>query len=167
MTISKTPTKPAEAEALPYGGDTCTVALKLPWGLKLQLFEMTEVQEITATGFKSVRMARKVGEPYELRGYGHIHHGEREKLPVVAGYALNHGVPRVLFETWLKLNEKSDLVRNKLIFGYPEVASVEAFCRDHDRVDNGLLPISQETPNDRLGGTKHKNLKLEKGTTRD
>jgi hypothetical protein len=41
-----------------------------------------------------------------------------ERVPVVGGYAVTHGVSKDAWDSWFALNKNSDMVRNKIIFAH-------------------------------------------------
>src|ERR1700674_2110839 len=92
---------------------TVTVACKLPNGLLIQLFEPYSVQvPILGGGTREELRHRRVGETYHIRG-PIAPFGQVPKTEIAAGYALNTGVPRDLWEKWLEKKAHSALVRNK------------------------------------------------------
>lgn len=98
--------------------ETCTVACKLPHGLRARLFEMVDNQEAVAGGgFKNMPRAQVMGDIIEIRGYLHEVKRSPMAMPSISSrYALTEGVNKDFMNEWLKQNWDHDAVKNNLIF---------------------------------------------------
>jgi hypothetical protein len=151
-----------------YGSSTVTVACKLPSGVILQLHEMREVSAPDPMiGVRQIKMARKVGEPVLVRGYGAIHHGGQEPkgLDVIGGYALTLGISREFWEEWGRQNADSPLLKNRIIYAHHQAERVQDFSRVRDSVRTGLEPIDPTAPSKRMSRTElgDRHIRLERG----
>ena len=132
----------SKAESSAQG--TVTVAVKAPNGIVLRAFRWEEVQEpVMGGGYRSVKTAVEVGERFYLKGYA-APFGQVPAVPVVCGYAINHGVPADLWHAWLEQNKHSDLVKRGIISAYAKSDDAEAFAREHHDVRSGLEPMARE-----------------------
>lgn len=119
---------------------TVTIACKLPSGLLLRVFKMEESQEpVMGGGFRSVKVARQVGETVRINGCAH----PQDKAPLQpivqgTGYALTPGVDKEFWDTWLAQNKDLMAVRNGLIFAHEKEASTVAEAREKKSVRSGL-----------------------------
>lgn len=132
----------------PDDGETVTVACKFPMGLRLRVFEMTEVAEPSPSGTHMVKMARQIGGPNNyVTIYGYNTDGVHlENSLVNPGFALTHNVPKLFWELWLEQNRDSALVKNGLIFAHAQPASVADQVKDHEDLVCGLEPIIPTPP---------------------
>jgi len=120
---------------------TVTVACKLPNGLLIQLFEPYSVQvPILGGGTREELRHRRVGETYHIRG-PIAPFGQVPKTEIAAGYALNTGVPRDLWEKWLEQNADSDLVRNKIVFAHGAAGDARDEAKEHEKTKTGIEPL--------------------------
>lgn len=118
-----------------------TVAVKLPNGVILETFrEETAHEPVMGGGFREYKIWTRTGQRHELTGYA-APWGQSPKVPVVGGYAINHNVPAAIWEQWLSHNRDSDLVRNGLIFAYPNARDAEAQAKDGEKIWAGLEPL--------------------------
>lgn len=144
------PETPTPASRPASGTDTVTVACKWPPGVILQPQVQVEEQEPYPNGMRTVKVWRYTGSRFVVRGpvvnvgaYKHV--GE---LPegIVGGFKLNPGCPREVWETWLKQNQDSDLVRNGLIFAHSDYNYASDSARERREVLSGAEPIDQSKP---------------------
>lgn len=119
---------------------TVTIACKLPHGLLLRNFKMEETQEpVMGGGFRSVKVARQVGDTVRINGNAH----PQDKAPIQTivqgtGYALTPGVDKEFWDAWLVANKDHMAVRNGLIFAHEKEASAVAEAREKKSVRSGL-----------------------------
>jgi hypothetical protein len=140
------------------GGDTVTVACKLPNGVYLRVFEFEEyTEQLLGGGVKQSKRSIPIGEPFKINGNA-VKHGKTPRhrivvpggddqdaeIPFTDGYALTQNVPRDLWERWLSQNKESALVQQKLIYASPNVDRAEARALDQSKIRSGLEPLSQE-----------------------
>lgn len=137
------PPRPAEDKSPPAkSGATVSVACKIPIGLRLQVTK-PQAMKISLGGgmFRDEDIQRPFGEPYMLHGW-RTPPGETPKVPVVAGYAINHGVPKDLWDAWLKQNDTMEIVINRLVFAMPTPDAARGEAREHKNVLSGLEPLN-------------------------
>ncbi len=103
---------------------TCTVALKLPNGLVL---ELPGRPTITVRGF---------AVPY----------GVAPALSIIGGYALTPNVDADFFEEWLLVNENLELVKKGLIFAHAKASDASAQAREFAELRSGLEALDSEKP---------------------
>lgn len=124
---------------------TVTVALKLEHGLILQLCKETTWMEETPGGVKERRRHDKVGERIFVRGTSYPVNpppGFPERGPMADGYALTSGINAEFWNEWLRQNQKLPLVKNKLIFAFPEITSVRAKAHELKDTRSGFEPLA-------------------------
>jgi hypothetical protein len=125
---------------------TCTVACRLPHGLILRVFDMVTRQEpMMGGGYREVPFANPHAERVIINGYA-APFGQSPAAPMASGYALTHGVDAEFFARWMKENEHSDLVRNKLIFAFAKDADVVSAAKENEKRRNGLEPLDPDNP---------------------
>lgn len=134
---------------------TVSVFVKHPAGLRLRLHEKQTTQEVGPGGMaRSVDVMVPVGDGVVLHGTA-APFGQARKdaagnfVPMVAGYAVTHGVSKDFWDKWLAQNGNHDMVRNHLIYAHEKPGEGEAWARDHAAVRTGLEPL---TPNITDGG---------------
>ena len=143
----------------PKAGATVTVACKYPGGLILRRHVMKPKTELVmGGGTREVQEAVATGEQVVINGPA----AEPGKMPfqrgpsgapipktqvdVIYGFALTHGVPKDLWESWLEANEDSAMVRNGLVFAHGQAASVKAQAKNHEKQRSGLEAIDPNRP---------------------
>jgi len=125
---------------------TVTVACKLPHGLILRLFDMVEVvQPAYGGGVRTVQEARPREGRVTIGGYA-APFGKMPAFRVEGGYALTHGVDAEFFAEWMKQNERSDIVRNRLIFAFGKEHDATVEARKMESVRNGLEALDPDKP---------------------
>jgi hypothetical protein len=142
MTETTKPDAPAKATPKPATGtETVTVALKHPTGLVLECFrEEAGSEPVLGGGMRKVAVWRSTGQQYVVHGT-RVPAGATPNYPIVAGYALTHGVPKEVWETWLKQHKDSPVVLNHLIRAYASGEDAAAFAKDHEATRSGLEPL--------------------------
>lgn len=154
---------PQAASAPKRSGETVTVALRYPHGIVLQLYTMEDVQVPAPLGFIIQKQARKKGEPFTLNGYA-AEAGKSPNCIVAGGYALTPGVPRDLYEQWLKDNADHDIVRNKLIFAFPTLDRARDAGEERAGVLCGLEPLNPVLREDaRVPEARSRMMRIEPG----
>jgi hypothetical protein len=124
----------------------------------MQGYSMVDSGEATAHGYKVVKVAQAVGEPFRLRGNSvsvqDIVAGRMPEHLIVGGaygYAITEGVPLDLYRSWWEANQPSSmLIRNRLI-GPPPVdagdsARARAWVAAQGATRSGLEPIDPGRP---------------------
>ena len=96
---------------------TVTIGCKLPHGLMLHVTE--EGQQ---------------GKSFRVKG--------TNSAGIIGGFGITPGVPKDLWEAWLKRHAQLDFVRNGLIFAYDKSADVQARAKEVGaEVSDGMAPI--------------------------
>jgi len=128
---------------------TCTVALKHPHGLVLELYnEVMEAEPLPGGGMRDVKRFRvnhKAGKVI-LNGWNTRPKKGEPRMPAVGGsFALTHNVDKDFFDEWLKQHADADIVVNKLIFSTPNQNDVtkEAKSLDRQGLKSGLEPLDR------------------------
>lgn len=123
---------------------TVTVACKIPNGLILRLFEMIDTNEVTPTGYRSIKKAQPKGPQVTIAGYSR-EFMQAARAPIASGFALTRGVDADFWEEWLNQNQDSDCVRNGLIFAHENAADSKAQAKEHREVTDNQGPIIPDT----------------------
>jgi len=120
-----------------------SVALKLPNGIFLQLYEFIERQEpILGGGYRTFKMSRAVeGSKYRLNG-NTFPFGQPPNFLIIGNYGITPNIPENVWDKWLEQNKDSDLVRNKLIFAYRSGDKVADCAKEHAKTRSGMEPIA-------------------------
>lgn len=136
--------KPSAPASKSRAGGKVTVACKMPAGMILQLFRMEDRQEpVMGGGWRTVQFAVKHGEAIRVNGPS-VPWGLIPRYRIVGGYALTEGIDEEFFEEWMKQNEKSDAVKNKIIFGWNDPAYAADNAKENRTVKSGLEPLDVE-----------------------
>jgi len=138
-------------------GDTVTVALKWSSGIWLIGWRMEESVEPSPAGGRKIEVAREIGRHF-IRGYARGL--ERNGKSLDSCFALTYGVPRDLWDNWLKFNHDSWLVKEGLIFATSHTDnSIDDQIKDHDHIRTGFEPLQ---PSERTadGKIKHHDPRL-------
>jgi len=109
--------------------DTVTVACKLPNGLHL---DVNGFDRVTIKG-----NALPFGE-------------SAVDYRIVGGYALTPGVPRDLWDAWLKDRTTMDIIVKGIVFAQEKPADVVAEAKNGAKVITGLEPIDPDKPGNGL-----------------
>ena len=64
---------------------------------------------------------------------------------IVGGYGITT-IPRDFWERWLKANERSDVVREKIVFAMPDEGRAQGFALEHAEIRSGMEPIDPDNP---------------------
>jgi hypothetical protein len=119
-------------------GEFCYVACKLPNGLILRLPQLDgdgkpfKVEPGAAPLWDDKRIV--------LKGYQ-----SADKENVIFGHGVTSQVPRDFMEAWLKMNERSDVVKKGLVFIMPNRASLTDRARDQQANRSGFEGIDPDT----------------------
>lgn len=128
----------------PFVNVFCKVSVA--W-MDLRIFEPVEVHENTQTGPRKVTEWRATGEMIRIRGTayprGEPPEGYPEKPRMVMGYAVTEGVRRDLYEAWRAQNEKSPLVKNRMVVAFEKIEEGTAFAKEVTDERSGLEPIQR------------------------
>lgn len=118
--------------------ETVTVASKLPHGMKLRVFKMSERDEaIMGGGVRAVKFAEELPESFTILGVSHPQTSGPRGL-MVGGFVLTSGVPKDLWDLWLVQNKDSDIVKNGMIFAHVKDADVQAQAKEKAKLRSGV-----------------------------
>lgn len=118
-----------------------TVACKLPHGCVIRDFvESVAHEPVLGGGSRKVKVYRPVGPKIRIKGPT-VPAPFVRLVEVVGGYAITEGIPADVFARWMKWNEDSAPVRNKLIFGDESGDKVRGICREYASLASGVEPL--------------------------
>jgi hypothetical protein len=100
---------------------TVTVGCKLPHGLILDLTEPGKPQR-----------------RYRIRG--------KNSATVIGGYGITEGVPRDLWEEWVKRHAALDIVRKEFVFALADTASTRDKAKERAELKTGFEEIDPTKP---------------------
>lgn len=135
----------ADVQTAPVGasktGATVTIGCKLPWGLVLRgMRKATRSVPVLGGGMREETYFQPDGR--EVLIYGNARAiGEDPKTRIVFGVAMTSGVPKDLWDQWVKDNADMPAVVNGLIFACPTVEDVASEARASRAVLSGLEPL--------------------------
>ena len=133
----------AENEAA-KGSKHVSVACKVPNGLVLRAFKSRkEHQLVLGGGSREVEVNYQVGEGFKVNGPKPLSAQPNFAMP--GGYALTHNVPADMWESWLKANEDSAMVKNKQIFAAASSEVATKMAVEHEDVKSNLEPLDPAT----------------------
>lgn len=143
--------EPAATNAKSRPGATVAVASKMPNGLILRLFRMEPFREpVLGGGYRESERAVQTGDEYTLHGTAFsIEQAKLGNFPrhqTAGGFSITTGIPRDYWDEWLRQNEKSDMVRNGLIFAYDSEQRTRDAAAERDKVRSGLEPLDPDNP---------------------
>lgn len=134
------------AQAQAQSTETVTVACKLPHGLELRVFDMIETQEpMFGGGYKPVKVARERAERAIIKGNA-FPQEKGPSGPIIGGFALTHGVPKDLWDLWIKQNARLVAVQKGLIFAHLKADNTEAEAREKEEIKSGLERLDPAKP---------------------
>jgi hypothetical protein len=131
----------------------------MPNGLRLFLYREEEYDEpVFGGGFKRLKRFLPMPETELLvRGPGRtISMMAPDQIDQFApgGYGLTPGVPRDWWESWLKWNKDSMLVKNRIIFSADDGPRAAAQAREQREVQSGLQPVDPGNIHKRIPRTR-------------
>lgn len=119
---------------------SCTVALKMPHGLHLRLFNtVMQPEPQPGGGTKDVPRAEPRPETVILKGYLDKYDPSLPTAARGSSYALTQGVDLDFMNEWLKQNHDLDLVKNKLILIHGK--DTKGMAVEHKDTRSGLEPV--------------------------
>jgi hypothetical protein len=129
------------------GIETVCVACKLPNGVVLRAFDMRPATEpMPGGGSRDIMRAVEIpNSRVTINGIA-TPFGVPHPYPVSSGFALTFGVPKAIWDAWLRDNSDSAMVEGKMIFAYATRADVEAAARENEARRPGLEPIDPDNP---------------------
>lgn len=124
---------------------TVSIACKIPNGLTLRLFKMTEANELVmGGGSRSVKVAERIGGEVTIFGTAHPVN-QAPKCLIVGGYAITPNVDKDFWDKWIKDNAELDMVKNKLIFAHEKQEMVAGKAKEQRLVRSNMGPLDPET----------------------
>lgn len=126
------------------GTDTVTVGCKLPHGLILRAFTTRKGSDYYNGAMREVDVAEPVGEPFRINGNAFPEGMSPQGYKISGGFALTPGVPKELFDTWMKQNKDSDVVKNGLIFAHSQESSAFDMAKDRHEKRSGFERLNPE-----------------------
>jgi hypothetical protein len=124
-------TKPATGTA------TVTVACKLPHGLLCRVHKEVEQEETIPGGTRKIKLWFPTGEEFRLNGNAYPQN-VGPKVPIEHGFALTHGVPKDLWDAWLKQNRMLPAVREGMIFAQGSAAKAVDEAKEKKGIRTGF-----------------------------
>jgi len=122
------------------GGETVSVASKLPMPFTLQLHTKTIKHEPVMGGGSRevVEYVQRYGSPTFVVDGNSFPQNKGPHQQLAAGFAITHGIPKDFWEEWISQQGDSDIVRNGMIFGHSETASTMAEAKEKEREKSGM-----------------------------
>lgn len=130
------------ADAAPATGTaTVSVYCKHGPGLILRVGRMQKMSEPSPMGMREIPggVFQETGRIYVAGPQRPFVRGER--VPVVGGYAVTHGVSKEAWESWLAVNKTSDLVRNHIILAHENESYGNGWAHEHRDAQTGHEPL--------------------------
>lgn len=125
-------------------GAKVTVYCKMPHGLRLRAFKMIRQSEpVMGGGRREFEIAEEIPGSVVVHG-NRFRVGEPSTHRITNGYGVTPGVDKDLWDSWLRDNEDSPMVLNKLIFAYEDKADGIAATREFRDIKSGLEPMEKE-----------------------
>jgi hypothetical protein len=119
-----------------------TVASKLPMKIEMQCCSKRVEQRSHQGQVWREEVSYKDGPMHIIAGTAHPKGDAAEMMPrpqmIAGGYVLTRNVDADLFSAWMLENKDSALVKNRLIFGFAQIDTVEGTARESKDVDSGL-----------------------------
>ena len=132
--------------------DVVSVACKMPNGLILREMSREDTQEpVLGGGMRSVTYHRPTGEQVAIKGTSGVY-GQPAPILTAGGFRITKDVPKAIWDSWYEHNQKSDMVRNGLIFASEKYEDTKAFAREHESAMSGLEGIDQNNPGKHVRG---------------
>lgn len=122
---------------------TVTVACKVPNGLIMRVFEMIDTVEPSPMGARNIKKAQQVGKDIRIKGATTPTPNTMNYNQLMHGYGITQGVPKDVWDKWVKDNADSAIVQNKLIFAFedPNQTFARAAKQRKEGLKSGLEPL--------------------------
>lgn len=133
--------EPVVAHTGEKGTATVTVACKLPMGFELKVHKWVDGSEMTLHGPKPIKVAHPVGRTYTVRGPAH-EVNKVAKAQVVGGYALTHGIPADFWDQWMRENEETHFVKNRIVFAASRGSMVAGQAKEQKEIRSNMEPLN-------------------------
>jgi hypothetical protein len=131
----------AEITAPVRTGDTVVVGNKLTHTLSLQLHEMVEQTEPNSG--RTIKVARRIGDPVVIRGSA-VKHNTSAEFPIVGGYALTFGIDKDFWDRWTAENADLDILKKGLVFAQDNNSRTEGQAREQKDLRTGFERLVQQ-----------------------
>lgn len=126
------------------GTATVVVALKHPTGIVIEAFEEKKIAVPDGRGaMRDETMFRSTGKRYPVNGT-RMPYGMEAPFRRVGGYALTEGIPKDVWELWLKQHHDHPLVENGLITAFEKLDMAIDFAEENKALKSGLEPLLQK-----------------------
>lgn len=130
-------------------GGKCVVGCKIALAyIDLQLCEMRDKDEQTQTGVRTIKEAVRVGNVVRIRGTSYPRGTPPKGFPppptIVAGCAMNPNVDRDFMREYMKQNERSAFVQNRMIFMADDENEAAAIARELAGQLSGFEPVNTD-----------------------
>lgn len=123
---------------------TVIVGCRIPFGVVLQTFVMTDASEAVMGGpTRDYQIARKTRHRYVLNG-NRVRVGVDRPWEVVNGAGLTRGIPADVWDKWYADNKDEPIVKNKLVFAHAREHEVKAMAQDAKAIRTGLEPFNPD-----------------------
>ena len=127
-----------------------SVGCKLPHGLVLRVFNMVERDvPVMGGGSRTEKIAEQRAETAIIHGWAHAQNAA-PNCTIIGGYAITDGIDKGLWDLWLSQNQKSDMVKNGLIFANEKSDHVVGKAKDGANVRSGLERLDPAKLNGRI-----------------
>lgn len=114
--------------------------------LDIQCCKIVEKFEQTMSGGRTIKEAQRIGKIVRLRGTAYPRgtppEGFPEKPLIVGGAALNFGIDKDFWDTWVEQNARNPLVMNGMIFAYENMDMVQGRALEEQANRSGLEPLN-------------------------
>lgn len=126
-------------------GEYVTIYSKLQQNLVLQLCQFETVDESVIGGKREIKVGRKFGETYVIRGVAEYRGLDRNNWTpplLVHGYAVTRNIPRDFWEKWCAQNHDNDALNAGFLIAVTNDADGAAQTREHEGQATGHEPLS-------------------------
>lgn len=156
--------QPRTTEKMDITG-TVAIACSAPSGIILRKFvQIDNPNPVGPMGREPPKMwiADPEAKPVRVRGpnTGRGADSKSIRFAVAGGYAITRNVPRDVWESWLEHNQKSPLVRNRMIFACPSANEAEAEAEKAGH-KSGYEPMDPEAAPKEMRGHDRKHLRMQ------
>jgi hypothetical protein len=149
---AKRPVVAQQVSAPVSGTDVVTICCKIPNGLILRAFEQIEEVEASLTGPRKYIIVKGiVGTEFSCQGPAQINHITSNMFDLMSrsypgGYALTHGCPRDVWESWLHWNKNTPIYTEGLVFAVADPADAAMEAKSRASLRSGLEPLDPANP---------------------
>ncbi len=127
------------------GTAVVTVYSKLPIALRCVLHAPRTIREATMGGFRDVEQSFPTDKEFVLKGTAPAQN-EAPRCEMVAGFAVTKGIPKDLWEAWVKQNAEMPAVKKGMIVAHEVAAKGADAARENKVVKTGLERVNPNDP---------------------